>query len=145
MHVLGFKLNRKKTRVQDQSHRQTVTGLVVNEKMQVSREYRNQLRAEIYYCQKYGVASHLNRMGNPAWMREDEPDGKRYLQYLLGKINYVLAVNPHDDHFCKRERNYLLWSEKYLPRATRCSTSAGKHRHTYLINPRRQKTAGDFL
>lgn len=108
LHVLGFELNRKKTRVQNQSHRQTVTGLVVNEKMQVSREYRNQLRAEIYYCQKYGVTSHLNKMGNPAWMRGDEPDVKRYLQYLLGKINYVLAVNPHDGHFCKKREELSL-------------------------------------
>ena len=85
-----------------------MTGLVVNEKMQVSREYRNQLRAEIYYCQKYGVTSHLNKMENPAWMRGDEPDVKRYLQYLLGKINYVLAVNPQDDHFCKKRKELSL-------------------------------------
>lgn len=112
LHILGFELNTKKTRVQNRYCRQTVTGLVVNEKIQVNREYRKQLRREIYYCQKYGVKSHLNRIGNPDWMRKDEPDAERYLQHLLGKINYVLAVNPQDEYFrTKRAEIFLLSRE----------------------------------
>lgn len=41
----GFQLNRKKYRVQSRRSRQTVTGLVVNDKVNVSRDYRRRLRA----------------------------------------------------------------------------------------------------
>lgn len=94
--AMGFELNGKKTRVQKKQHRQTVTGIVVNEKPQVSREYRKKLRAEIYYCGKYGVESHLKRSGICQGSREE---CERYLQQLLGKINYVLQVNPEDTYF----------------------------------------------
>lgn len=130
----GFELNQKKTRVQDSYRRQSVTGVVVNEKPQVSRAYRRALRAEVYYCRKYGVESHLLRRGeyrlaknvgdggDPAGIEDagkeisaqsclrrvqerknnkpqgDEP-GVKYLRQLLGKINYVLQVNPQDSEF----------------------------------------------
>ncbi len=136
----GFRLNQKKTQVQGSYCRQTVTGIVVNEKLQVSRAYRRALRAEIYYCGKYGVESHLQRRGEcgPAGTQGDsrcvagaEDAGKRiggeyglqkaeerrdrrpqgdeaciqYLRQLLGKINYVLQVNPEDQEFWQaRER-----------------------------------------
>ena len=55
----GFYLNNKKTHFVNANHRQSVTGIVVNEFPQVSKEYRKKLRQEIYYCQKYNV-SHTN-------------------------------------------------------------------------------------
>ena len=107
LYVLGFELNEKKTSVQKQCHRQTVTGVVVNEKLQVSRAYRKQLRSEIYYCQKYGVESHLQKLkekmegkGNlPIWLSGEKPDAEKYMQQLAGKINYVLQINPEDEYF----------------------------------------------
>ena len=53
---MGFSLNEKKTRVLKPYQRQTVTGIVVNEKPNISKNYKRQLRQEIYYCEKYGVA-----------------------------------------------------------------------------------------
>lgn len=117
LYVLGLELNEKKTRVQKQCHRQTVTGIVVNEKAQVSREYRKQLRAEIYYCQKYGMESHLQKLKEnmteqdavPSWIIDGKPDTERYVRQLLGKINYVLQINPEDEYFRrKREELYKL-------------------------------------
>lgn len=101
----GFELNEKKTRLQKAHQRQTVTGIVVNERPQVSREYRRKLRAEVYFCSKYGVESHLQRRGEntpgEAVPQETDGDSVRYLQQLLGKINYVLQVNPEDPEFCR--------------------------------------------
>ena len=101
----GFELNEKKTRLQKAHQRQTVTGIVVNERPQVSREYRRKLRAEVYFCSKYGVESHLQRRGEKtpgeAVPQETDGDSVRYLQQLLGKINYVLQVNPEDPEFCR--------------------------------------------
>lgn len=135
----GFELNEQKTRVQKAHQRQTVTGIVVNEKPQVSRAYRRKLRAEVHYCSKYGVESHLQRRregqapengrlmeagkpeemlpqetGKPEKMPSQEADSSasgcseemdvdcvHFLQQLLGKINYVLQVNPEDTEFCR--------------------------------------------
>lgn len=104
----GFELNEKKTRVQKKHQRQTVTGIVVNEKPQVSRAYRRHLRAEIYYCGRYGVEAHLQRSGEwENWKKryqETDMICVRYLQQLLGKVNYVLQVNPEDAEFCQAKK-----------------------------------------
>ncbi len=83
----GLRLNGAKTKVVDAHHRQTVTGIVVNCKENTAGEYRKTLRQEIYYCRKYGVKSHLQRIDSA-----DSPE--RYLQRLLGRVNFVLSVSP---------------------------------------------------
>lgn len=87
----GFVLNRRKTAVITSDKRQTVTGIVVNEKLNVSSDYRRKLRQEIYYCKKFGVFEHLKRIG-----ARDEVE---YLQSLLGKIAFVLQTLPDDKEF----------------------------------------------
>lgn len=83
----GFLLNRKKTRYIPAGYRQVVTGLVVNEKVGVPSDYLRKLRQELYYCRKYGIASHMAHLG----LAETE---SRYLARLLGKVNYVLQISP---------------------------------------------------
>ena len=97
-------LNEKKTKVMGRGSRQFVTGVVVNDKMQVSREYRNKIRQEIYYYIKYGASSHFERIKHelPAWI--NSPD--LYLKHLLGKVYFVLQINP-DDIVFKRYRDML--------------------------------------
>lgn len=92
-------LNNKKTKVMGQGMRQSVTGVVVNDKMQVSKEYRDKVRQEVYYCVKYGEASHYKRIREslPKWI--STPD--LYLKHLLGKVFFVLQVNPNDKVFAK--------------------------------------------
>jgi len=89
---MGFLLNEQKTRIQRCGQQQSVTGVVVNEKPNVSMACRRKLRQELYYCQKYGVAEHLRRTGL-------ELPEKAYLQHLLGKVNYVLQISPNDMQF----------------------------------------------
>lgn len=54
-----FELSDAKTQCLKPYKRQLVTGVVVNNCLQVTRHYRRQLRQEVFYCQKFGVASHL--------------------------------------------------------------------------------------
>lgn len=49
-----LEINPKKTRLQKQFHRQVVTGLTVNEKVNVPQRYVKQIRMWIYYWEKYG-------------------------------------------------------------------------------------------
>lgn len=92
-------LNEKKTTVMGRGCRQSVTGVVVNEKIQVSREYRNKVRQEVYYCIKYGESSHFSRIQEtlPDWINSPAV----YLKHLLGKVYFVLQVNPEDKTFAE--------------------------------------------
>lgn len=44
----GFRINKKKTRIQYRDSRQEVTGVVVNKKLHVSRDYYKKTRAMVY-------------------------------------------------------------------------------------------------
>lgn len=101
----GLVLNRKKTAVITSDKRQTVTGIVVNEKLNVSSDYRRKLRQEIYYCKKFGVSEHLKRVG-----RRDDVE---YLQSLLGKIAFVLQTRRGDSEFAE----YKAWVSDELKKA----------------------------
>lgn len=89
---MGFSLNEKKTHVFTRAARQEVTGIVVNDKLQVPGTYRRKLRQECYYCRKYGVKEHMERTG------KKEPVSQ-YVNCLLGRIQYVLQIHPEDEEF----------------------------------------------
>ncbi len=97
---LGFLLNAQKTRIRRAGQRQSVTGIVVNEKPNVSAAYRRKLRQEIYYCRRFGVAGHLRQT-------DPEMPVDACLKHLLGKVNYVLQVSPNDSEM-KNARQWLL-------------------------------------
>lgn len=94
----GFLLNTAKTKVIRRNRSQTVTGIVVNKKINIPADYKRKLRQEVYYCKKFGINSHMARM---------DFDGNEiaYINRLLGKINYVLSITPHD----KQMLEYKKW------------------------------------
>ena len=83
---MGFYLNDAKTTVARKGQKQIVTGIIVNEKINTSLSYRKKIRQELYYCKKFGVASHLQR-------KQPDISEQDYLKKLLGKVNYVLSVD----------------------------------------------------
>ncbi len=94
----GLELNREKTRRCGRGTRQCVTGIVVNDKVQLPKDYRKRLRQEIYYCRAYGVDDHLRR-------KDREPrEAGAYLESLLGKVSYLLSVNPEDLWFQEAQK-----------------------------------------
>lgn len=90
---LGLNINNDKIHVIKNSCEQNVTGLVVNEKVQVSKKYRRKIRQEVYYIKKYGILEHMKR--------NNIKDKNKYLNSLYGKINYVLQINNEDKEFVK--------------------------------------------
>ncbi|MDR1772896.1 MAG: reverse transcriptase family protein [Hungatella sp.] len=102
LNAMGFELNEAKTRILYRNGRQSVTGIVVNEKLQVSGDYRRKLRQEIFYCLKYGVKSHLERSKSDLRVPESQ-----YLLSLIGRIQYVLLINPEDQWFKEAEQKLL--------------------------------------
>jgi RNA-directed DNA polymerase len=75
----GFHLNTAKTRIMSNTSRQVVTGIVVNQHLNVDRRYFDRLKAIIHACGK----------------SQDSPyDLSDFWNSLLGKIAWVEAVNP---------------------------------------------------
>lgn len=95
---LGFELNKKKIHVIKQHQQQKITGIVVNEKMQVEIKYRKEIRKEIYYIKKYGLNSHLNRINCK--------NKEKYLNKLYGRILFVNQIN-NDKEFLNY-KDYVL-------------------------------------
>jgi retron-type reverse transcriptase len=88
---LGLFLKNRKTAVIPNTKRQTVTGIVVNEKIGLTKEYKNKIRQEIYYIKKYGIDEHLSKIG--------EPNKQHYLNSLKGRVAFVLQTIPNNEEF----------------------------------------------
>ena len=87
---LNLHINVAKTKLMTPNMRQTVTGIVVNEKPQVAFHKRNDLRQAMHYIKKFGIDEHREYK---------EIDQRNYLEHLLGKVNFVLQINPRDLEF----------------------------------------------
>ncbi len=88
----GFILNGKKTHLLKEGTRKTVTGIVVNQKLNTKKDYRRQIRQEIYFCKKFGIEEHLRRISYAGNI-------SGYLLKLLGKVNFVLQITPENKEF----------------------------------------------
>ena len=84
-----LEVNNEKTKIFHRNQSQNVTGIVVNEHLQVGKTYRKKIRQEMYYLQKYGLMEHYTHAGYPY-------SPQSYLNHLLGKVNHVLHVNSED-------------------------------------------------
>lgn len=94
LYKLGLELNNNKIHIVHKSSSQKVTGIVVNEKLQVNIKYRNKIRQEIYYIKKFGLSLHMKKS-------DINIESKKYLNKLYGRILYVLQINEYDKEFIK--------------------------------------------
>jgi retron-type reverse transcriptase len=78
----GFRVNGKKTRVLRPSQRQTVTGIVVNDRLSIPRKTIRRIRA---------ILHNARRTGLQAQNRDDHPD---FAGWLQGMIAWISMVNP---------------------------------------------------
>ncbi len=91
---MGFEVNEQKTRFVTNSSRQTVTGLTVNEKLSITKDYKRELRRQVHYASKFGLADALEHENNPKIR-----DAEHYRNSLLGKIRFVLQIEPQNMWF----------------------------------------------
>lgn len=101
---LGLYLNKEKINLITKKSRQVVTGIVVNEKIQVNINYRKNIRQNIFYIKKYGLTSHLDYL--KLSISKD-----KYLNQLLGKINFVLQIDSSNKEFIEY-KEYILKLKK---------------------------------
>lgn len=119
----GFRINAQKTHLMYRSSRQNVTGLVVNEKINVRWEYRHDVRAMVHSLVTTGQFQLLgvtNRDGQPAL--EKRPGTLNELHGMLGFIDSIEFYNktqtsdsPSDKKSSREKvyREFLIYSTFY--------------------------------
>lgn len=95
----GFSINVNKTRLQKEGSHQEVTGLVVNEKTNVTRKYVRELRSILFIWEKYGYMVAENKF-RPHYKQEKGhvKKGNPCIEYVLaGKLQYLKMVKGESD------------------------------------------------
>lgn len=117
---MGFELNAKKTKFVTSSSRQSVTGLTVNERLSVSRDYKRNLRQELYYGFKFGLEGAISRTKHPEFFDDNNHFmHESYYNSLLGRVRYILSIEPNNTEFSEaldRLKQYDMYQCRKLPR-----------------------------
>lgn len=92
---IGLELNDEKRRLMKPNQPQLISGIIVNKKAQLPKKVRNSLRNEMYYIKKFGLPNHIERI------KQKKPN---YIKHLMGRINYVLQINPRDEEFIEYKK-----------------------------------------
>lgn len=100
---MGFVLNERKTKFFTNTTRQSVTGLTVNEKVSVPADYKRELRQEVYYALKFGVADSILHADRTDFIENGVPNAERYAAHLIGRLRFVLQIEPQN-----------IWAQKAL-------------------------------
>ncbi len=96
-----FTVNEKKFRIQSAMRQQKVTGLVVNQKVNVDRKYIKQIRAMLHHTKTEGVSSACAKH----YKLKDIPTREEVLQFayrLKGMIEFVSMVRGKEDAMVKQ-------------------------------------------
>jgi retron-type reverse transcriptase len=110
----NFHLQESKVRLQKEGFRQEVTGLVVNDKVNVTRRYIKQLRQWLYYWETYGydksysffLQKYTRDKGN---VKKRQPN---MIMVLDGKLLYLKMVKGEDDSsYLKLKKRFDVLSD----------------------------------
>ena len=118
IHRSGFRINVRKTRLMYRSSRQDVTGLVVNEKINVRSEYRRNVRAMVHSLITTGEFTIVGMTRqNGQEVREQRVGRLNELRGMLGFISSIDIYNGYtDDKKATKEkahREFLIYSAFY--------------------------------
>jgi RNA-directed DNA polymerase len=93
----GFAIRYRKTRVMRSGTQQSITGLIVNRRINVSRANYDRLKAILHNCRRFGPESQ-NRTGHP-----------RFRKHLQGKIAYVGMTQRERGAKLQRVFDTIVW------------------------------------
>ncbi|AMN41909.1 reverse transcriptase domain-containing protein [Rhodoplanes sp. Z2-YC6860] len=92
----GFQINTNKLRLRDNTARQEVTGLIVNERVNVKRRFIRETRAMLHAWRKFGLlaaaAEHKNKFGG----------GTAFESIVRGKIEFIGQIRGRPDLVFRR-------------------------------------------
>lgn len=95
----GFTINDTKTRLQKHGSRQEVTGIIVSEKMNVTKKYVREIRSLLYIWDKYGYPTAMSRFipkykADKGHVKKGNPN---LTNVLDGKLLYLKMIKGDDD------------------------------------------------
>lgn len=94
----GFILNDRKTRVQDKTVRQEVTGVVINEFPNVRREFIRSIRMMLHMWKKYGLQNASEHFRKYFYKKPSKLDNEKlFKSVLVGKITYLAQIRGRTD------------------------------------------------
>lgn len=101
----GFKINEKKTRLQKNTQRQEVTGIIVNVKSNLKRDYVKKVRAMLYNWEHKGIeycqAKHIEHYPKEKGFIRNKVTPP-FVNVLHGKILFLGIVRGKDDSCFKK-------------------------------------------
>lgn len=95
----GFEVNHRKTRIMRQGVRQHLTGLVTNERLNVTRNDFDRLKAILTNCVRHGPQNQ-NRENHPA-----------FKSHLEGRAAFIESINPQKGARLRKVLNRITWGE----------------------------------
>ena len=102
----GFRLNEEKTHLQRRGRRQEVTGLMVTEKVNVSRRYVREIRSLLYIWERYGYEDACQAAWKSYRQQHGKTKGHQHCvplnKVLGGKLNYMKMVRGANDPLYQR-------------------------------------------
>lgn len=113
----GFSINKAKTRVQNFNQTQIVTGLIVNQKINLSRKYIKQIRSILFSWYRDGLEKASNLHFDNFNKQESKYANNRnesFKNMLIGKINFLGQVKGKEDRlFIKFSHTYYLLRDEF--------------------------------
>lgn len=107
LETLNLYLNVDKCKSIKRFKKQQVTGITVNEVLNVNKQYRQNLRLELHYFLLPGNSdNHLQRVFETSQISSFQRE--YYIRSLIGKINYILSVNGNNKSFFVDAKKKLL-------------------------------------
>ncbi|MDR1526119.1 MAG: reverse transcriptase family protein [Dysgonamonadaceae bacterium] len=91
----GFSINKKKFRIVSSYTQQKVTGIIVNQKINIDRRQIKKVRAMLHDCQTNGVATAAAKHFGMA--QADERLQNKFLNHLNGHIRFIGQVRGKND------------------------------------------------
>ena len=103
----GFHIKASKTRLQKEGYRQEVTGLIVNEQVNVQKRYIKQLRKWLYYMEHYGYekASRIISTQYASAKGEALQEIPKIERILEGKLQYLRMVKGAENASYQKLKN----------------------------------------
>jgi retron-type reverse transcriptase len=98
----NFDIKESKTRLQKTGYRQEVTGLIVNDKVNVRKRYVKQVRMWLYYWEKYGYNKAESIFLKDYFIDKGHVKNAKpnFGNVLLGKLEYLKMVKGFENTTC---------------------------------------------
>ncbi|UYW01781.1 reverse transcriptase family protein [Flavobacterium agricola] len=107
----NFKLNDEKTRIRNQAQSQEVTGLIVNRKVNVSRDYLQKTRAMLNNWEKGGLDFAISVF------KQHQPLNRQSYNFknvLRGQLAYITLIKGKDNLMAKNLRKKYLFLDNLI-------------------------------